>query len=53
MPMTRPGSGTRWAIRLGTTKMPDPMTEPTSSAAPSKKLSLRGGHSSGRRRILV
>src|SRR5262249_8001109 len=42
MPITSPGSGTRCAIRLGVTKMPEPMTEPTSSAAPSKKLSFRG-----------
>ena len=40
--MTRPGSWIRCAMRLGTTKMPEPMTEPTSSAAPSKSVSLRG-----------
>ena len=32
--ITNPGSGTRWAMSAGTTKMPDPMTAPTSSAAP-------------------
>ena len=37
MPMTSPGSGTRCAMRLGTTKMPEPMTEPTSKRGAVKK----------------
>src|SRR3990172_7424038 len=42
MAMTRPGSGTRRAMRLGTTKMPEPMTEPMSRSAPSASPSFRG-----------
>src|SRR3990172_4183373 len=42
MAMTRPGSGTRRAMRLGTTKRPEPMTEPMSRRAPSASPSFRG-----------
>ena len=34
-------------MRLGTTKMPEPITEPTRRAAPSKVVSLRGSSTMG------
>src|SRR5713226_6497412 len=45
--ITGPDSGMRRAIRLGTTKIPEPITAPTNSRAVSRRLSLRGSSAGG------